>query len=212
MVIAFGRGVSKIGSRAAAFAAALTLLGCASDAGADGDATVTTAMQSEQVRGHDNESVSADLQQQISQVLWGCYAVGADLVGAGDVQNAKNVLRHCFADDMDSQTVTPPAYASLAFNTSGGADNWVDVSNALYRGLGLTRVQHLITNIVVYPKGPNAATVTSGALAVHVYADEHTFNATVKFSDDFRRIDGTWKIKHRVMTVISLTESPAWAP
>jgi hypothetical protein len=193
--------------------AALALLGCASEPGSESrESAFATSAQSDALRGHGDEHVSAELQQEISQVLWGCYAVGADLVGGGDVAGAKNVLRRCFADDFENETVTPPAYAELAFTTTGGADNWVDVSNGLYRGLGLARVQHLITNIVIHPDGPNAATVTSGALATHVYADEHTFNATVKFKDDFRRTNGTWMIKHRTMTVVSLTQSAAWAP
>lgn len=214
MNIECGRSTSRAGLCVVAWFGALVLGGCAGEPAGEGNEAEASAPSAESaaLRGHDNENVSPELQQEISQVLWGCYAVGADLVGGGDVQGAKDVLHHCFTDDFESQTVMPPAYTDLAFATTGGVDNWVDVSNKLYRGLGLSRVQHLITNIVIHPSGPNRATVLSGALATHVYADEHAFKATVKFNDQFCRVNGTWKIERRVMTVISLTEAPAWAP
>ena len=155
---------------------------------------------------------SAELQHEISQVLWGCFAVGADLVGTGDVPGAKDVLRKCFADDMASEAVLPPAYASLGFTTSGGADGWVEVANQIYRSFHFTRAQHLITNIVIKKTGPDTAIVNSGALAVHVYPDERVFNATVKFVDDFRRMNGVWKITHRAMTLTSVSQAAAWVP
>ena len=156
--------------------------------------------------------VTADLQQEISQVLWGCYAVGADLVGRGDVEASKKVLRKCYSNDMVFESVLPPAYAGLAFTTTGGADPWVDVSNQFYRSMHFSRVQHLITNIVINRTGPNTATVDSGAIAVHVYPDEHVFSTTVKFVDEFRRTNGTWWITHRTMTVLSVFQAAAWAP
>lgn len=158
------------------------------------------------------DSVSAELQQQISQVLWGCYAVGEELVGVGDVQGAKDVLRKCYADDMQFEAILPPAYASFNFVTSNGADGFVDTSNQFYRALGLVYVQHLITNIVIKKTGANTAVVKSGALAVHTYADNHVFNANVGFVSDFKQTNGVWKITHTTMRVYSVTESPAWVP
>ncbi len=145
-------------------------------------------------------------------MLWACYAVGADLVGGGEVEAAKDVLHRCYTDDLEFQAVMPPAYSSLNFTTTGGADGFVDAANQLYRGLGIVRTQHIISNIVVKKTGPNTAVVTSGALAVHVYADEHVFNGTIKFVDDFRRIGGVWKMTHRVMNVTSVTQAAAWVP
>ena len=156
--------------------------------------------------------VGPEMQQAISQVLWGCFVVGANLVGRGDVQDSKVMLRRCFTDDFTSEAIMPPAYASLGFSTSGGADGWVDTANQVYRGLNIARAQHLITDVVIQPNGPNSALVTSDALAVHVYPDEHVFNATVTFKDDFRRVNGTWMIAHRTMTVISASQAAAWTP
>jgi hypothetical protein len=156
--------------------------------------------------------VSAEEQQEISQVLWGCYAVGADLVGAGDVQGAVDTLRQCFADDMQFEAIMPPAYANLGFRTAGGAEGFVNVAHQVYRSLRVTRTQHLITNIRVEKTGPNSAVVYSSALATHVYPDEHVFNATVKFEDEFKRVSGVWKIARKTMTVISVTQAAAWVP
>jgi hypothetical protein len=157
-------------------------------------------------------SVGPELQHEISQVLWGCFAVGADLVGLGDVQGAKSVLHDCFTDDMTFDAVMPPAYAKLDFSTSGGSDGFVNGANQVYRGMNIVRVQHLITNVVIERTGPDTATVNSGALAVHTYQDEHVFNANVKFVDSFQRIGGVWKITHRTMNVISVSQAAAWTP
>jgi len=152
------------------------------------------------------------MQQEISQVLWSCYAVGADFVGVGEVQRAKDVLGKCFTDDMQFEAIMPPAYTNLNFRTSGGAEGFVNSANQLYRSLGLTRTQHLISNIRVEKTGPDSAVVYSSALATHVYPNEHVFNATVKVEDQFKRIRGVWKFARKTMTVISLTQAGAWAP
>jgi hypothetical protein len=159
-----------------------------------------------------SHAVSAELQQEISQVLWGCYVVGADLVGAGDVQGAKHVLAKCYSDDMVFEAIMPPAYQNLNFTATGGAEGFVNAANQVYRGLNVTRTQHILSNIVIEKTGPSTAVVRSSGLAVHVYPDEHTFNATIKFVDDFARIKGVWKMTHRIMTVTSATEPPAWTP
>jgi len=156
--------------------------------------------------------VGPELQHEISQVLWGCYAVGEELVGSGDVQGAKDVLRKCYSDDMQFEAILPPAYASLNFVTTNGADGFVDTSNQFYRALDLVRVQHLITNIVIKKTGPNAAVVNSGALAIHTYADNHVFNANVGFVSNFRLTNGAWKITHTTMNVNSVTQEAAWVP
>jgi hypothetical protein len=160
----------------------------------------------------DRERVSPELQQEISQVLWGCYAVGADLVGAGDVAGAKSVLSKCYSDDMVFEAVMPKAYESLNFVATGGAEGFVNAANQIYRNLQFTRTQHLISNVVIDKTGPHSALVHSSATAVHVYPDEHTFNATLKFEDQFERIKGVWKMTHRTMTVTSATQSAAWSP
>jgi hypothetical protein len=156
--------------------------------------------------------VSAALQQEISQVLWGCYAPGEELVGRGEVERAKQVLRKCYADDMEFEVIMPPALSSLSFVTTNGAEGFVETSNGFYRALGLVHVQHLITNIVIEPAQPNAAHVLAGALAIHAYADGGVFNANVTFDVDFRRAQGVWKMAHVSMTVHSVTEAPAWVP
>jgi hypothetical protein len=159
----------------------------------------------------DNE-VTPQLQHDISQVLWGCFSVGADLVGAGDLPGARDTLRRCFTDDMSVTAVMPPAYSALNFQTAGGADGFVDVASQIYRQMHFVRTQHLITNIVIEKTGPHTAIARSGALAVHTYQDEHVFNATIKFVDDFKRVGGAWKITHRTMTLVSVSQAPAWAP
>jgi hypothetical protein len=158
------------------------------------------------------EPVSAQLQHEISQVLWGCYATGADLVGAGDVEGARTVLRRCYSDDLEFQAIMPPAYSFLNFTTTGGADGFVEGARQLYQTLGIIRTQHFVTNIVVKKTGHNTAVVTSSGFAVHAYADEHAFTGTIKFVDDFKRTNGVWKMTHRVMTATSVTESAAWVP
>jgi hypothetical protein len=161
---------------------------------------------------HANHEVTPQLQHDISQVLWGCFSVGADLVGAGDLPGARDTLRRCFSDDMSVTAVMPPAYAALGFQTSGGADGFVEVASQIYRQMNFVRTQHLITNIVIERTGPDTAIVRSGALAVHTYQDEHAFNATIKFVDDFKRMGGAWKITHRTMTLVSVTQAAAWVP
>ena len=162
--------------------------------------------------GDASDNAGFALQREVEQVLWGCYLVGADQVGVGDVDGAKATLRKCFTDDMTWQTVMPPAYADFGFSTSNGADGFVDLANQIYRGANYSRVHHLITNIVVKPSGGDALRVTSSAQAIHVFADEHAFSATVKFTDDFVRTGGKWKISHRVMTVVAANEIGAWTP
>lgn len=157
-------------------------------------------------------AVSAALQHEISQVLWGCYAPGEELVGRGEVQRAKQVLRRCYADDMEFEVIMPPALSELSFVTTNGADGFVDTSNGFYRALDLVHVQHLITNIVIESVQANAARVHAGALAIHAYADGGAFNANVTFDIDFRRAQGAWKMAHVSMTVHSVTEVPAWLP
>jgi hypothetical protein len=198
-------------SIAAVFCAlVLPLTSCVQRPGADEDPDPEapgTAVQASEL-----SHVSDDLQKDISQALWDCFAVGSELVGQGQAQAAKEILPRCFSDDMTSEAVLPPAYANLAFTTSGGPSGWVDVTNAIYRRFQLTRVVHVISNIVIKRTGLNTALVNSSALAVHVYPDEHVLNATVKFKDEFRRINGAWKITHRVMTLTSLAQAEAWQP
>jgi hypothetical protein len=189
-----------------------TQLGASEEAGAEATAPLTQPLSAQaEALARSGGADTASLQQEISKLLWGCYVVGADLVGAGDVATAKHVLRRCFAEDLRWETVMPPAYAALAFSTTGG-DNWVDVSNQLYRSLGIVRTQHLLTNVVVEDSGRGRAKAFSSALAVHVYADEHAFNATVKFEDELEKRRGTWVLIHRTMTVQSLTQAAAWQP
>lgn len=193
----------------------LCVTSCAQGSASDGDMADETgaASAADVATNHvTSNRVSAELQHEITQALVGCFAVGADLVGGGDVAGARAVLPACFSSDMTSEAILPPAYAALAFATSGGTDGWLQVANGIYRQFGFTRVQHLITNVVVHRTGPNTAIVKSDALAVHVYPDEHTFNATLKFEDRFREINGQWKITHRTMTVTSLTQAAAWQP
>ena len=161
--------------------------------------------------GSHHHPPSVQLQEEIERQLVGCYVVGADLVGAGDVEEAKRVLSECFADNLITKTVMPPAYEQLSLNTQGGGAAWADASHAFYQTLGVVRTQHILSNVVIRPTGRDALRVTSSALAIHVFPDEHTFNATVKFDDVFRREKGSWKVEHRVMTVTSLTESEAWS-
>jgi hypothetical protein len=156
--------------------------------------------------------VSAALQQEISQVLWGCYAPGEELVGRGEVERAKQLLRKCYADDMEFEVIMPPALSSLSFVTTDGADGFVETSNAFYRALDLVHVQHLVSNIVIEPTRSGAARVLAGALAIHTYADGGAFNANVTFDIDFRRAQAAWKMAHVRMTVHSVTEAPAWVP
>jgi hypothetical protein len=54
--------------------------------------------------------------------------------------------------------------------------------------------------------------VNSDAVAVHSFADDHTFTATVAFVNDFQRTNGAWKITHTTMTVSSITQEAAWVP
>jgi hypothetical protein len=197
----------------------LPLATCALEAGGDDQAhpqatvPVTRPFQTEQVSTELGAAhVGVQLQHEITQVLWGCYAVGADLVGVGNVEGAKAVLSNCFAEDMIAEALMPPAYASLNFKTAGGAAGFVDVANQIYRSLNFTRTQHLITNIVIERTGPNTAIVHSSALAVHVYSDEHVFNATIKFVDHFQRSNGAWKITHKTLQVISVSQAAAWVP
>jgi hypothetical protein len=203
------RDVNRITRAVSACALAGLLLSCAAEPGIDDPDPSGIDTAEEALQG---EPAGAQLQHEISQVLWGCYGMGADLVGSGDVEGAKSLLRRCYTDDLEFQAIMPPAYSSLNFTTTGGADGFVDAANQLYRSLGLVRTQHLIGNIVVRKTGLNSAIVTSAALAVHVYADEHVFNATIKFVDDFRRVNGAWKMTHRVMNVTSVTQAAAWAP
>jgi ketosteroid isomerase-like protein len=156
--------------------------------------------------------VSAELQQQISQVLTGCYADGEELIGIGDVDGAKAVLRQCFADDMEFEAIMPPAYAGLGFVTTNGADGFVDFSNSFYRALDIVHVQHLMANIVITKTGHGSATVNSGALAIHTFADGHTFTANVGFTSSFQRVHGAWKILHTTMDVHAITEASPWSP
>jgi len=188
----------------------LPLTSCVPKSGPDDEPEAEAASELTEASAADH--VGVQLQHEISQALWGCFSVGADLTALGDVTGAKAVLRHCFSDNMDSETFLPPAYAGLAFSTSGGPDGWVDAAHQLYQSLHIQRAQHLITNIVIKKTGPNTAIVHSGALAVHVYPDEHVFNATVKFVDNFQRIHGVWKITHRAMTLTSVSQGPAWIP
>lgn len=105
----------------------------------------------------------------------------------------------------------PAAYQALSLNTQGGGAAWVDASHAFYQALGVVRTQHILSNVVATRTGPNTARATSSALAIHVFADEHTFNAAVKFDDKFRRDADGWKLERRVMNVTALTEIAAWS-
>lgn len=152
------------------------------------------------------------LQHEISQLLWGCYAVGADLVGAGDVEGAKAVLRKCFAPNMTFQAVMPPAYSALGFSTGNGADGFVDFAHQFYTSLHFTRTQHSLTNLTVERVGPHSIIARSSGLATHVFPDEHVLNATIRFEDRLERMRGEWKFVQRTMFVSSLTQVTAWTP
>lgn len=155
---------------------------------------------------------NSDLQRQVERMLWGCYLVGADYVGAGDVAAAKRTLRGCFTSDMVWETTMPPAYAALNFKTTGGADGFVDTAHQIYTTSRFVRVHHLITNIVVTRVSADRLKVTSSAQAVHVYADERAFSAIVVFTDAVVRKDGVWKIQHRDMNGVAANHLAAWVP
>jgi hypothetical protein len=188
--------------------------GCAVAAADDGVVSQSSSLD-ERSTGASSQAAgasSAQLHYEISQTLWGCYAVGADLVGVGDVARAKETLRKCFAPDMEFKGVMPPAYAALGFTSTNGADGFVDFANQFYRSFGFTRTQHSITNLVVQKTGPDTATARSSGFAAHVYADEHVLNATVRFEDELQRSHGVWKFVRKTMTVTSLTQMQAWNP
>jgi hypothetical protein len=153
--------------------------------------------------------VTPALQNEFAQLTYH-YAAGADLAGAGDHQGSVNEFRKAFADDAVSEYVFPPNWSHLNTTVKGGGAGLAQFATDFVNAFGLVRLQHMITNVVVTRTGPTTAVMRSYALAIHVYPDEHVFNATVKYLDDVRLINGQWKFVHRVVTLTSMWEAPTW--
>jgi hypothetical protein len=153
--------------------------------------------------------VTPSLQHDFEQLMY-CFATAADLTGAGDGQAAAEQLRSCFTNDAATVDEFPPAWDHLNTTITGGPQAFAQFGVQFFQSLGVTRTQHMVGNIVVKRTGATTAVMRSYGFATNVYPDESVFHVTGTYVDDVRYINGHWKITHRLETVTSLTEAPAW--
>src|SRR5262249_4905393 len=154
--------------------------------------------------------VTPSLQAALTQVAY-CYSTGLDLIALGDVQAGTNELHACFTDDAEVVYDFPPAFEALKFKATGGPEGLAQAVVGIYQTLHIIRTQHMVTNVVVQRTGETTATMRSYITAAHMHPDERVLNATAKYLDDVRYIDGQWKIAYRQVTITSLTHLPAFS-
>jgi hypothetical protein len=153
--------------------------------------------------------VSPSLQHEFEQLMY-CYATAADLAGAGEGEASVQQGRSCFTDDAVLVVEFPPAWAYLNVTVTGGPQAFTQAAIQFYQAFGFTRTQHMVGNVVVQRTGATTAVMRSYISAVHVYPDESVLATTAMTLDGVRFINGHWKIEHKVETLTSLTQAPAW--
>jgi hypothetical protein len=128
----------------------------------------------------------------------------------GDTEAVAEQFRKCFTDDAVNVFEFPPAWDYLNVTVTGGPQAFAQFGAQLFQSLGVTRTQHMVGNVVVKRTGATTAVMRSYVFATQVYPDESVFHTTATYLDDVRLINGHWKIAHRVSTVTSFSEAPAW--
>jgi len=140
-----------------------------------------------------------------------CYITKIGPESLGDVQAGTNELHACFTDAAKVVYDFPPAFEALKFKATGGPEGLAQAVVGIYQTLHIIRAQHMVTNVVVQRTRETTATMRSYITAAHMHPDERVLNATAKYLDDVRYIDGQWKMAHRQVTITSLTHLPAFS-
>jgi hypothetical protein len=178
-------------------------------------AWATEAAVDEETASRDSQAdtaalvVTPRLQLELTQLAYN-FATAVELTAAGDAEGALEAAKAALADDADTVAELPPAWDHLNFTITGGPAAHVQFGLNFYSTLGITRVQQMVSNVVVKKTGATTAVMRYYIFATEVYPDEHALHGTITVVSDVRLINGRWKMTHRAMTVTSITESPAW--
>jgi hypothetical protein len=80
---------------------------------------------------------------------------------------------------------------------SGGASGCAEAVRAYFAAYGYVGTQHPVSNVRVAFTGADTATGTSQIPCFHWLADGRMLLAPVRYLDEFRRVEGIWKISKR---------------
>ena len=154
------------------------------------------------IGGGIGQAASKDAETEIEK-LTHCYARGTDAIGRGDLAQGKSIYTGCFTSDAELSVYFPGTDTSgPADFTTVGTDAWADFVAATFTNSGYTSTQHLLGNIDVDVDGPHAA-MSSYLHATHVVANGTIDVANGTYVDEVVKQNGKWKIKRRVLTLIT---------
>lgn len=145
---------------------------------------------------------SPETESQIEKLTY-CYARGTDAIGRGDLAQGKSIYHGCFTSDAEVSVYFPGT------NTNGppdfvttGTDSWGDFVASVFSGNGYTATQHHMGNVEVQVGG-NQATMSSYLHATHVVENGTIDVANGTYADEVVKQNGQWKIKRRVLKLIT---------
>ncbi|APR75517.1 Hypothetical protein A7982_00863 [Minicystis rosea] len=154
------------------------------------------------VGGGIGQAASKDAEADIEKLTY-CYARGTDAIGRGDLAEGKSIYTGCFTNDAEVSVYFPGTDVNGPPDfTAIGTDAWGDFVAATFTTNGYTATQHQMGNVEVDVNGPHAA-MSSYLHATHVVANGTIDVANGTYVDEVVRHNGKWKIKRRVLKLIT---------
>ncbi|MFT3774798.1 MAG: nuclear transport factor 2 family protein [Minicystis sp.] len=158
-----------------------------------------------------SNAINVEAESQIEKLTY-CYARGTDAIGRGDLAGGKSIYTGCFTNDAEvsvyfpgTDTNGPPDFVTT------GTDSWADFVESVFTGNGYTATQHHMGNVEVQLSG-NQATMSSYLHATHVVDNGTIDVANGTYADEVVKQNGQWKIKRRVLKLITFINLGTPAP
>lgn len=149
-----------------------------------------------------SSGTSPETEHQIEKLTY-CYARGTDAIGRGDLAQGKSIYQQCFTHDAElsvyfpgTDTSGPPDFVTT------GTDSWADFVESVFTANGYTATQHHMGNVEI-EAGGNQGTMSSYLHATHVVTNGTIDVANGTYADEVVKQNGKWKIKRRVLELIT---------
>ncbi len=148
----------------------------------------------------------SDLQAEADiRKLTNCYALGTDALGAGNLQQGKELYQNCFTPDAPIAAFFPDGQG----NERKGPDAWADFVYGLFQDNKYTATQHLIGTITINVNG-GTATMSSYLHATHLRPNGSIDVANGTYEDEVIKTEQGWRIRTRTLKLITfLNLAPA---
>lgn len=127
-----------------------------------------------------------------------CYALATDAIGAGNLQEGKNIYKDCFTEDAVFTVIFPDGVTTVI---RPGIDAWAEFVATFFQANGYTVTQHLLgtTNITVNSR---TAKMTYYLHGTFKRSDTSIDVVNGNYEDEIVLQTGRWKIRRHTTKLI----------